>query len=71
MNTAPATVQRAYVTRNGRTTRTLVSSRGHVYLPERGYWTRDAVGEVVKVPGEFRRWVDVPGAWIGEQPWWR
>lgn len=60
-------VQRGYISTGQAMSRTLVDSRGRVYLDHK--WQHFA-GEVVTEPGVYERWVDVPETWLGFRPYW-
>lgn len=62
-------VQRAYMVGSRQAERVLASDDGRVYLPQLRLWTSRPLGEVIRVPGEFARWVDVPSAWLGHSVW--
>ncbi len=61
----------AYLQSEGKVQRTLQDSLGNVFLPESGSWTYPR-GEVTLAAGAgYDRWVDVPRAWLGVQPFWK
>lgn len=65
------TAQRAYVFDAGKAQRVIATSKGEVYTPGEG-WSKPVEVQVVKVPGIYDRWSDVPAAWLGGPlPWWK
>lgn len=64
MNRNRTTVQRGYMGQD----RVLVASDGRVFRG--GEWAHPDT-QVVKVPGVYERWCDVPAAWLGGCPYWR
>lgn len=64
-------VCRAYIITENKAYKTLLDSHGKVYAKAVRAWVEPTVGKVIAVPGHYERWVDVPRAWLGHQPYWR